>query len=131
MASHNGRRHQRARRAARKASMVERQLKTNPQFMTRTRELKITHASGHVILGKVIGVERKAHLIAAIRGIGRLAASAPAKKRAEALEGMRKLVGLPTISSPPTTRQPVKKGPSRSERERQERRAHRQAKKGG
>jgi hypothetical protein len=121
MASHNGRRHQRARRAQRKAAMIERQVKTNPQFMTRTR----------VVDGRVVGVERKARLIASIREAARpVAASAPAKKRAEALEGMRKLVGLPTISSPPTTRQAVKKGPSRSERERQERRASRQAKSG-
>jgi len=113
MSVHDRRRHYRARKAARKMRQTAEQLRWNPGFLKRE-------------LGKK-GHERRDVALRAIRGAP--TAPPPAAKPAKTPRAMPAASATPTITSPPTTKQPRAPKVSRSQKEREARRAARRAKK--
>lgn len=120
MSTHNRRRHHRNRKAARKAASLRIQFQKNPQFMARSLDQQGRHR---------MGSERRAILQTQLEG-------APTRPRPAIFKPQRTYHPIPdyrttkvqTISSPATTRQ-TKRGPSKAQREREERRATRRNKK--
>jgi hypothetical protein len=121
MSKHVRRRHQRNRKAAREVASLQAQFRTNPQFMKRGLDQKGNHRKGH---------ERRALLQAELSNatLRPPAMPAPKPQRQRAAGTVAGSARVQTISSPATTRQ-VKKGPSKAERERQERRQARRTSK--